>query len=249
VACERNRSCRVVRHTHEFGLRPQSKQGAHQLTLTHHDEQAVLRAVELVLIDSAPTKTHILNVLHRLIDDKSATVSPIEAPQALTLDREPRADVDRYDSLRDAYRRPAMRHDPAGAAIVIMLRSLKMYGMAQAASKLMEQGAPAFEAAIPILSQLLKAETAEREGRSVAYQIKEARFPAYKDLSGYDFASSEINEALVCQLHRCEFLASANNIVLVGDPGTGKPMSQQPSASRRSSIIVRKFGFLAPYTW
>ena len=35
-----------------------------------------------------------------------------------------------------------MRHDPAGAAIVIMLRSLKMYGMAQAASELMEQGAP-----------------------------------------------------------------------------------------------------------
>jgi hypothetical protein len=40
----------------------------------------------------------------------------------------------------------------------------------------MEQGAPAFEAAIPILSQLLKAETAEREVRSVAYQIKAARF-------------------------------------------------------------------------
>ena len=33
-----------------------------------------------------------------------------------------------------------MRHDPAGAAIVIMLRSLKMYGMAQAVGELMEQG-------------------------------------------------------------------------------------------------------------
>jgi hypothetical protein len=32
-----------------------------------------------------------------------------------------------------------MRHDPAAAAIVIMLRSLKMYGMAQAAGELMEQ--------------------------------------------------------------------------------------------------------------
>ena len=49
----------------------------------------------------------------------------------------------------------------------------------------MEQGAPAFEAAVPILSQLLKAETAEREVRSVAYQIKAARFPAYKDLSRF----------------------------------------------------------------
>jgi hypothetical protein len=49
-----------------------------------------------------------------------------------------------------------MRHDPAGAAIVIMLRSLKMPGMAQAVQDLMEQGAPAFDAAVPILSQLLE---------------------------------------------------------------------------------------------
>ena len=115
-----------------------------------------------------------------------------------------------------------MRHDPGSAAIVIMLRSLKMYGMAQAVSDLMEQGSPAFEAAVPIISQLLKAETAEREVRSIAYQIKAARFPAYKDLTGFDFASSEVNEALVRQLHRCEFIDKADNIVLVGGPGTGK---------------------------
>ncbi|MBB4577221.1 hypothetical protein GGI59_006053 [Rhizobium lentis] len=49
-----------------------------------------------------------------------------------------------------------MRHDPASAAVVIMLRSLKMDGMAQAVTDLIEQGAPAFDAAVPILSQLLK---------------------------------------------------------------------------------------------
>jgi len=59
-----------------------------------------------------------------------------------------------------------MRHDPAIASIVIMLRELKMHGMAQAAAELAEQGAPAFDAAQPILSQLLKAETAEREVRA-----------------------------------------------------------------------------------
>jgi len=92
----------------------------------------------------------------------------------------------------------------------------------EAVGELTEQGAPAFEAAIPILSQLLKAETAEREVRSTAYQLKTARFPAYRDLNGFDFTSSEINEALVRQLHRCDFLDDANNIVLVGGPGTGK---------------------------
>ena len=115
-----------------------------------------------------------------------------------------------------------MRHDPASGAIIVMLRSLKMHGMAQAVTDLMEQGAPAFDAAVPILSQLLKAETAEREVRSVSYQLKAARFPAYRDLAGFDFASSEINEALVRQLHRCEFMDVADNIVLVGGPGTGK---------------------------
>jgi hypothetical protein len=65
-----------------------------------------------------------------------------------------------------------MRHDPASAAVVVMLRGLKMYGMAQAVGDLIEQGAPAFDAAVPILSQLLKAEMAEREVRSIAYQIK-----------------------------------------------------------------------------
>ncbi|GAJ97020.1 IS21-like element helper ATPase IstB [Rhizobium rhizogenes] len=115
-----------------------------------------------------------------------------------------------------------MRHNPANGAIVIMLRSLKMHGMAQAVGELTEQGSPAFEAAIPILSQLLKAETAEREVRSMTNQLKAARFPAYRDLNGFDFSSSEINEALVRQLHRCNFLDEANNIVLVGGPGTGK---------------------------
>ena len=115
-----------------------------------------------------------------------------------------------------------MRHDPAAGAIVIMLRSLKMYGRAQAVTDLIEQGAPTFEAAIPMLSQRLRAELAEREVRSIAYHMKSARFPAYKDLSGFDFAASEINEATVRTLHRCEFLDGAQNVVLVGGPGTGK---------------------------
>ena len=109
-----------------------------------------------------------------------------------------------------------MRHDPASGAIVIMLRSLKMYGMSQAVADLIEQGAPAFDAAVPILSQLLKAELAEREVRSIAYHLKAARFPAYKDLSGFDFASSEINEATVRQVDRYELLDRAQNVILIG---------------------------------
>ena len=115
-----------------------------------------------------------------------------------------------------------MRHDPAGASIVIMLRSLKLHGMAHAVDDLVAQGAPAFEAATPMLSQLLKAEMAEREVRSIAYHTKVARFPSCKDLAGFDFASSDINEATVRQLHRGAFIQNAENVVLIGGPGTGK---------------------------
>jgi hypothetical protein len=121
-----------------------------------------------------------------------------------------------------------MRHDPASGAIVIMLRSLKMHGMAQAVADLIDQGAPAFEAATPVLSQLLKAELAEREVRSIAYHMKAARFPAYKDLSGFDFTASEVNEAAVRTLHRCEFMDGAQNVVLIGGPGTGMSIGVEP---------------------
>ena len=66
-----------------------------------HDEQAVLCAVELALEAGVPTKTHVLNILHRLTDGKAPPASPIDAPQALRLHQEPVADVGRYDNLRE----------------------------------------------------------------------------------------------------------------------------------------------------
>ncbi len=48
-----------------------------------HDEQAVLAAVELALEAGVPTKTHILNLLHRLIDGKASRPADRTPPQAL----------------------------------------------------------------------------------------------------------------------------------------------------------------------
>jgi hypothetical protein len=66
----------------------------------HHDEQAVLTAVELALAEGVPTKTHVLNLLHRLVDGKVVGGPPLDTPQALALHREPQANVERYDGLR-----------------------------------------------------------------------------------------------------------------------------------------------------
>lgn len=50
-----------------------------------HDEQAVLLAVDMALKSGVPTKTHVLNQLHRLVDGKSFTPPTLDAPQALAL--------------------------------------------------------------------------------------------------------------------------------------------------------------------
>lgn len=111
-----------------------------------------------------------------------------------------------------------MSHD----AQVATLKSLRLYGMAQAWGELAQQASPLYQTAQPMLDALLKAEVAEREVRSVSYQMKAARFPAYKDLAGFDFGHSVVDQAVVRQLHRGEFMDQAQNIVLVGGPGTGK---------------------------
>jgi hypothetical protein len=63
-----------------------------------HEETVVLQAVELALEAGVPTKTHVPNLLHRLVD---GTTPPdtIDAPQALRLTQEPLANVERYDAL------------------------------------------------------------------------------------------------------------------------------------------------------
>jgi len=73
-----------------------------------------------------------------------------------------------------------------------------------------------------VLDDLLKAEVAEREVRSINYQMKVARFPAYRDLAGFSFADSIVDVALVKSLHGCEFIGDAHNVVFIGGPGTGK---------------------------
>ena len=110
----------------------------------------------------------------------------------------------------------------AAEAMVATMKALKLHGMAQAIAELAAQQGPAFTKAEPLLDDLLKAEVAEREVRSINYQMKAARFPAYRDLSGFEFTESAVDETLVKTLHGCEFVADAHNVVFIGGPGTGK---------------------------
>ena len=107
-------------------------------------------------------------------------------------------------------------------ALITTLKTLKLFGMADTIAHLAEQASPAYQQALPILDTLLKSEVAEREVRSINYQMSVARFPAYRDLTSFEFTESQVDEALVRALHRCEFIEDAQNVVFVGGPGTGK---------------------------
>lgn len=66
----------------------------------HRDEQAVLSAVEMAQAAGVPTKTHVLNLLHRLVDGNVVDGALLDTPQALSLRCEPKANVESYDGLR-----------------------------------------------------------------------------------------------------------------------------------------------------
>ena len=56
----------------------------------HHDQDAVLCAVDLALEAGVPTKTHILNLLHRLIDYKQTDHPEVDPPDSLALETAPK---------------------------------------------------------------------------------------------------------------------------------------------------------------
>ena len=73
------------------------------------------------------------------------------------------------------------------------------------------------------LLRLAELELIDRERRMVERRIKEARFPTVKSLDSFDFAViPSLNKALVLELARCEYVARRDNVIAVGNSGTGK---------------------------
>ena len=105
---------------------------------------------------------------------------------------------------------------------VAKLKALKLHGMASSWPELVARARHAEFDPERFLEQLLAAERAERDVRSIAYQMSAARFPAHRDLAGFEFSQSRVDEALVRRLHTLQFLEAAHNAVLIGGPGTGK---------------------------
>jgi len=108
------------------------------------------------------------------------------------------------------------------ADIAARLKALKLHGMASNWPELVAHCRHAALEPEQLVEQLLNAEAADRNVRSIAYQMSAARFPAHRDLAGFDFVSSAVDETLVRQLHTTQFTEAAHNVVFIGGPGTGK---------------------------
>ena len=73
------------------------------------------------------------------------------------------------------------------------------------------------------LLRLAELELIDRHHRMVDRRIKAARFPAVKSLDTFDFlAMPSVNKHLVMQLARCEYVDRRENVIAVGNSGTGK---------------------------
>ncbi len=73
------------------------------------------------------------------------------------------------------------------------------------------------------LLRLIELELIDRERRTIERRIKAARFPAVKSFDTFDFtAIASLNKMLVLELARCEFILRRENVIALGNSGTGK---------------------------
>ena len=106
--------------------------------------------------------------------------------------------------------------------ILDLMSTLKLYGMRSAYDKVMGNGIKRQHEPPRIVGDLLQSEIAEKQARSIRYQLTVAKLPLAKDVEEFDFADTPINDGLVRELASGGFIADQRNVVLVGGTGTGK---------------------------
>jgi DNA replication protein DnaC len=105
--------------------------------------------------------------------------------------------------------------------ILCALRALKLAGMACAFDELTARHAPN----LPMgawMAHLIQSEQAERQIRTVRYQMDQANSPMPRDLDTFDYGQSILEKAQVTRLSGVEFMDKRHNLIFVGGTGTGK---------------------------
>jgi DNA replication protein DnaC len=106
--------------------------------------------------------------------------------------------------------------------ILATMGELKLYGMKAAFDEIITTAVKRQHEPQRIVGDLLSAEIAEKQARSIKYQITIAKLPLAKDVDDFVFDGTPLNETLVRDLAGGNFIAHQRNVVLVGGTGTGK---------------------------
>jgi DNA replication protein DnaC len=103
------------------------------------------------------------------------------------------------------------------------LKALQLFGMAIAWRELQAEAPRSKTLSIEALVlRLLDAEQADRQARSLRYQLKAARFPVHRDLTGFDWNETPLEAHHIQELAKGRYLETAHTFILVGGTGTGK---------------------------
>ncbi len=103
------------------------------------------------------------------------------------------------------------------------LKALKLPTFLREYDKIARQCAAEGVDHVRYLVRLSELELIDRERRMVERRIRQARFPAVKSLDAFDFkAIPSLNKTLVLELARCEYVDRRENVIALGNSGTGK---------------------------
>ena len=106
--------------------------------------------------------------------------------------------------------------------VLELMSTLKLYGMRSAYDEVMGNGIKRQHEPPRIVGDLLQSEIAEKQARSIRYQLSIAKLPLAKDIDDFAFDDTPVNQSLVRELATGTFVADQRNVVLVGGTGTGK---------------------------
>jgi DNA replication protein DnaC len=104
-----------------------------------------------------------------------------------------------------------------------LLAQLRFHGMAAALDSEIERAEREAAPAVELLQRLLAAEAASRRERSLAHRLDQTHLPWRWTLDSFPFERQPgINKAQINSLAGLDLLRRADNLLLIGPPGTGK---------------------------
>ena len=102
------------------------------------------------------------------------------------------------------------------------MKQLKLYGMRSAYDEIVTTAIKREHEPQRVVGDLLAAEINEKKARSIKYQMTIAKMPLAKEVDEFTFEGTPLNETLIRDLAKGDFLQHQRNAVLIGGTGTGK---------------------------